>query len=95
MEVEPNMITDSGDGSGYIKNLVWTNWGSPEATATGTQEVNNCEPNCAQGSYSPYPATVTVSNPQPYGDGLQGYATMVMNCPDVKLSYTVTSHLVP
>ncbi len=38
MEVRPKQITNSGDGSGYVKDLVWSNWGGPQATATGTQE---------------------------------------------------------
>jgi hypothetical protein len=95
MEVEPNQITDSGDGSGYIKNLTWTGWGTSYATATGTQMVNDCNPNCAQGTYSPYPATVTATSPTAYGNGLQGYAEIDMKCPDVGLHYDITSGLVP
>ena len=31
----------------------------------------NCTPNCAQGKYTGYPATVTVAGLKPYGTGLE------------------------
>ena len=95
MEVRPQQITDSGDGSGYVKNLVWSDWGSPEAHATGVQEVNDCNPNCASGTYSGSPATVTLAGLKPYGTGLQAYSTIVIQAPAANLTYTYTKDTVP
>jgi hypothetical protein len=81
MGIRPKEIYVSADGSGYVKNLVWTNWGSSQATATGTLEVDNCTPNCAQGQYAGYPATVTVSGLTPYGSGLEAYSTILVQAP--------------
>ena len=50
MEVRPNQIMDSGDGSGYVKDLVWSYWGSPQATATGTQVAQQLHPELRAGN---------------------------------------------
>jgi hypothetical protein len=96
MEIRPKEITDSGDGSGYVTNLVWSGWGSSQATATGIQEVDNCSPNCAQGKYTGYPATVTVAGLQPYGTGLEAYSTIVIEAPSLANgTFTYTKDTVP
>ena len=96
MEIRPKEITDSGDGSGYVTNLVWSSWGASQATATGTQEVNNCNPNCAQGKYTGYPATVTVAGLKPYGTGLEAYSTIVIETPSLADgTFTYTKDTVP
>ena len=93
MQVRPKRITDSGDGSGQLINLVWSHWGDPRATATGTQEINNCDPNCAQGTLASYPATVTVTGLTPYGAGLEAYATIVIqsSAPDGTATYSINT----
>ena len=78
MEIKPTEIIDSGDGTGTVKNLVWTGWGSPVAHATGTQEVVSCNPSCATGKTQSYPATVTVEGLTSYGTGLEAYSTIVI-----------------
>jgi hypothetical protein len=95
MEVRPDQITDSGDGSGYVKDLVWADWGSPQATARGTEEVNNCSPNCATGTFTGYPATVTLAGLKPYGTGLEAYSTIVIESPAANLTETYTTGTVP
>ena len=95
MEIQPKQITNSGDGSGYVKNLVWSSWGSAQANATGTEEVNDCNPNCAQGTFTGYPATVTVTGLKPYGTGLEAYSTIVIEAPSANLTQTYTSGTVP
>ena len=95
MEVRPKQITDSGDGTGVVTNLVWSDWGAPEATATGTQEINNCDPNCAQGTYTGYPATVTLAGLMPYGTGLEAYSTIVIQSPASNTTETYTTGTVP
>jgi Protein kinase domain len=95
MEVRPLQITDSGDGSGYVQKLVWSDWGGPQAHATGVQEVDNCNPNCAQGTPTGYPATVTLAGLKPYGTGLEAYSTIVIEAPAANLTYTYTKDTVP
>ncbi|MFG2616821.1 hypothetical protein ACGFXC_04300 [Streptomyces sp. NPDC048507] len=53
-----------GDGNNRLVDLRWKSWGPHKATATGTDMVNDCRPNCAAGRFHPYPVTVTLSAPQ-------------------------------
>jgi hypothetical protein len=46
------------DGNDTLTKLHWTAWNPGYATATGTQVVNNCTPNCAQGRFNSYPIRV-------------------------------------
>jgi hypothetical protein len=95
MEIRPKEITTSGDGSGYVTNLVWSGWGSPHATATGVMKLNNCEPNCAQGKYASYPATVTLAGLTPYGTDLEAYSTIVVQSDAANTTETYTKETVP
>ena len=81
MEAMPSEISTAADGSGFVKNLLWSNWGNSRATATGMLEIDNCTPNCAQGTYAGYPATVTLSGLMPYGSGVEAYSTIVVQAP--------------
>ncbi|WP_042377558.1 hypothetical protein [Streptacidiphilus melanogenes] len=55
-----------GDGNNYLSGLHWTDWGSATATATGTDNANDCTPNCAAGAFHQFPATVTLTKPEPW-----------------------------
>jgi hypothetical protein len=81
LRTQPTQIIVSGDGSAFIKDLSWTGWGSDGATGSGTLELDNCEPNCAQGKDAPYQATVTVSGLTAYAGGKQAYADMTVTAP--------------
>ncbi len=94
-EITPKEITTSGDGSAYVDNLVWSGWGGSEATATGTLKLDNCTPNCAQGTYTGYPATVTLAGPTPYGSHLEAYSTIAVQSPAANTTYTYTRDTVP
>jgi hypothetical protein len=94
MEVRPKTIYDSGDSSGVVDHLVWSDWGGPEAHATGVQEVNNCTPDCASGKFTGYPATVTLAGLKPYGTGLEAYSTIVIQASD-GTTETYTKDTVP
>jgi hypothetical protein len=95
MEVRPKTIAVSGDGSGFVTALVWSDWGSPRATATGTLKVDDCNPDCASGTYTSYPATVTLAGLKPYGTDLEAYSTIVVQSPAANLTYTYTRDTVP
>jgi serine/threonine protein kinase len=95
MEAKPAKIMVSGDGSGYVDGLSWSSWGTPRATATGTLRVDDCVPNCAQGTYTGYPATVTLAGLKEYQTGVSGYSTIVVQSPAANLTYTYTKDTVP
>jgi serine/threonine protein kinase len=95
MEVKPKEIATSGDGSGSVTNLVWSDWGAPHATATGTMRLNDCTPNCAEGKYTSYPATVTLAGLTPYGTDLEAYSTIVVQSPAANTTETYTKDTVP
>ena len=80
MKVEPGSILVSGDGSGFIKDVTWTHWGTASALGHGRLEIDNCQPNCAQGTYHGYAATVDLSYPKPYQGG-RAYSYMVVGAP--------------
>jgi hypothetical protein len=95
MKTEPAIITSSGDGAVYIKDLHWSSWGAAKAVGSGTLERDNCQPSCANGAYAPYPATVTLSDLTPYGDGEQAYAVMTISAPGNSYDETFSTGLVP
>jgi hypothetical protein len=51
-EVRPGTFGLLCDGSGYFTRLRWSTWNASMATATGVLYLDNCEPNCAQGTWS-------------------------------------------
>jgi hypothetical protein len=99
MAERPQQIVVSADGSGAVSGLSWTSWGGQQATGTGTLQVDDCQPNCASGKFTGYPATVTLSGLTPYGEdgsGLQAYSSIVVEAPSAPTkSYTFTQNTVP
>ena len=96
MKVQPAQIDTSADGSGYVTDITWSGWADATATGTGTLEANNCTPNCAQGTYTGYPATVTVSGLSAYGSNIEAYSEMVVSAPTSPYPpETFSSGLVP
>lgn len=57
----PSTIDFSSDASNIVTHIDWTTWGPSTATGKGTLMLNTCKPNCAQGTVSPVPATITLS----------------------------------
>ena len=96
MKTEPAQIVTTGDGSGFVKDLAWSGWGTVTAQGTGLLEIDNCTPNCAQGAFTGYPATVTLSGLTPYSGGNQAYADMTVAAPTSPTpQQTFTTGLVP
>ncbi len=62
---EPKEFEFSADGSEFARISSWSSWTSTEATASATMELNNCNPNCAQGTFTSYPGLLLLSDPQP------------------------------
>jgi eukaryotic-like serine/threonine-protein kinase len=60
----PSMIDFSGDGGNVVTEIEWASWTETEASGYGTSEIDNCEPNCAQGTSTPTLAKITLSSPR-------------------------------
>ncbi len=81
MKTEPTQIVTTAAGSGYVRSLTWSGWGDSQAVGTGVLEVDDCNPNCAQGTFTGYPATVTLSGLTPFGNGKHAYSAMTISAP--------------
>lgn len=95
MRTQPSQILTSGDGSAYVRGITWSGWGSPTATGSGTMEIDDCTPNCAEGTFTGYPATITLSGLTPYGNGKQAYADMTINTASAAGGTRSYHHLLP
>jgi hypothetical protein len=78
LKTEPTEVILSGDGTAFVNGLTWTGWGLASATGRGTLKLDNCQPNCAQGSLTSYAATIVVSKLTGYVGGA-AYADMVVD----------------
>lgn len=76
-QVRPAVIEYTGDGTGVIGgtdgtsiqspgHLRWTEYSKTRGRATGSVWVNDCEPDCASGTFAAVPVSVRVSSPK-YG----------------------------
>jgi hypothetical protein len=62
---KPSSLTIAcADDGIFISGLKWSSFGGSKATGTGTLKINNCDPNCAAGKASSYPAKVTATTPK-------------------------------
>ncbi len=61
--IEPNVVQISGDAGNIVGNMAWTSWTSQSAVGHGTWGYDDCNPDCASGTVTDYPATITFSNP--------------------------------
>jgi hypothetical protein len=53
----------SGDGTTALWNMTWTTWNATEAVGTGTEKIDDCNPNCAAGTLHAVAVRVTLSMP--------------------------------
>jgi hypothetical protein len=81
---EPTMIDFSADGGNVAGDLTWGPWPSgpngnvpidATVTGTGTVYIQGCVPNCADGSETPEPVTIVLSDPIPGDPVLWGQMT--------------------
>jgi hypothetical protein len=59
----PVVIAFSGDGGNIATHLTWSSWNANGALGHGTRDILGCVPDCASGSATPYPVTITLSEP--------------------------------
>lgn len=60
LEYRPRTIIYTGDGSSYVNHSRYRSYGGPRANAVGIEQVDDCRPSCAAGTYHPVPARVTL-----------------------------------
>jgi hypothetical protein len=46
-----------------LGNIHWSSWTTTNAMATASHNINNCQPDCADGTFSSFPVQVTLSDP--------------------------------
>jgi hypothetical protein len=74
--VRPAQIVYTGDGSGVLGGftgrgpyprfgrLRWSSWNGQQAVGSGAVWLDDCSPNCAQGTFHPYAVRVHAFDPQ-------------------------------
>ncbi len=73
-QVRPAQVSYTGDGTGILGgfggggkhhwgHMTWLTWTTHEATGTGALWGDDCEPNCAEGTFSPVPVKVRAFAP--------------------------------
>jgi hypothetical protein len=60
----PTTVDFSGDAGNIVTGITWSSWSPAGATGEGTSNIQGCVPNCAQGSETPVPTTISFSDPQ-------------------------------
>jgi hypothetical protein len=53
----------SGDSTTWLYHMTWSTWSSTAAAGTGTEQLDDCTPNCAAGTLHTVPVRVTLSRP--------------------------------
>lgn len=53
----------SGDAGNIVTNLEWSTWTGVEAIGHGTSNHEGCVPDCAQGTQTPEPTTLVLTDP--------------------------------
>ena len=69
------------DNNYTLNDLRWSDWGAPSATATGVANINNCDPDCAQGTREQFPVTVTAQERRSCGYNLDVYTRLTVAYP--------------
>jgi PASTA domain len=47
----------------YLGSISWSSWTPTTGTGAAEHKINNCQPDCAAGTYSTFPVEVQLSNP--------------------------------
>lgn len=75
---KPRRIIYTGDGSGLLASendvsggLSWTTWTATQASADGADWLDDCIPDCADGTFQDYPAVIELSRPRRVDGHLQ------------------------
>jgi len=72
------IIVTCGDANTVVQKISWKSYGEMSAEGSGTAAVNACDPNCADGKFEKFPATVALSKPKDCGKGVTQFTSLVM-----------------
>lgn len=73
LQVEPAAITYTGDGTGFLggadarekgSGIEWTQWTASAALGTGFDQLDDCNPDCADGTYTGYRVRIEMWRPR-------------------------------
>lgn len=60
-----SFVLTCADANDALSGLHWVNWASSQAFGTGTEVINTCTPDCADGKLVSYPALIALWRPEP------------------------------
>ena len=60
-----SLILTCADANDALTALHWVSWANSQAFGTGTEQVNTCKPDCADGKFVSYPALITLWHREP------------------------------
>jgi hypothetical protein len=60
-----DFVLTCADAGDVLAHLHWVSWGPTAAFAIGTEQINDCTPNCAAGKFISYPVLVNLWRPEP------------------------------
>ena len=61
-QVEPaSLVLACADGNYGFQGAHWTKWAPADAVGVGTEYLNDCTPNCAEGHFHDYPVDITLT----------------------------------
>jgi hypothetical protein len=58
-------VLSCADENDALTGLHWASWAPSQAFGTGTENVNTCTPDCADGKLVAYPVLITLWHPEP------------------------------
>jgi hypothetical protein len=73
LQVKPATITYTGDGTGFLggpnvrnrnAGIDWTKWTTGVALGSGYNQLNNCTPSCAGGTFTGYSVKIEMWRPR-------------------------------
>lgn len=67
-------VLSCADANDYLRHLTWVTWNST-ALAAGTEWINDCTPDCAQGTFRHYRVVVVLWRPRPLPGSSSDYFT--------------------
>lgn len=66
------VIITCADANFFARGITWSSWTRSEARGRGTARVNDCDPNCAAGTFRSYPLGLRAFRPRETGGCVPG-----------------------
>ena len=70
------VIVACGDGNFFVVSLEWSKWTGKAASGAGTGKVNDCMPNCAQGTFRSYAVKLIATTPVMCSSGKREFSRL-------------------